>query len=318
MNNSNIKYLLYGYGSAYSLEPLAKYMYSNGFDVLEMNPANANFSVYEDLKEIQNKNTVFITSFHPLLDTENLTRSGIKNVNCAAPLEIMDYIKPVKSIYYPHDLTPFFCDYEMPWCNLFDLFLLPFKNNLFYKIKTDGCNVLEVGWIKNNSLQRKIDIQNDIVYFPSNTYYGMDESNRIKWFNFIPKTIPIKAGNISETKFNKAVELAKNDGYTFLESSLNIFQLIHNCKLIITNGVSSVVTEAAMSGIPVVTMLDGVESDESYMRQLIKKDWVYPLKLEEIKDFIKKVQEGRITLNKGPNLLKEFDFEKAVNEITNL
>jgi len=316
MNNKNIKYIFYGFGSAYSLEPLAKYMRSKGYDVLEMNPANADFSGYGDLKDIKNKNTVFVTSFHPLLDTENLARSRIKNVNCAAPLEIIDYIKPIKSVYYPHDLTPFFCDYEMPWCNLFDLFLLPFKNNLYYKIKSENCNVLEIGWIKNNNLQKKVDIQNDIIYFPSNSYYGMDESGRIRWFNYIPKTIPIKTGNVSETKFNKAVELAKNDGYNFLESSLNIFQLIHNCKLIITNGVSSIVTEASMSGIPVVTMLDGIEPDESYLEQLPKLDWVYPLKPEDIKDFIANVQKGKIKLKNGTNLLKEFDFEKAVKAIT--
>jgi hypothetical protein len=316
MNNRNKKYIFYGFGSAYSLEPLAMYMHSKKFDMLEMNPISANFSGYEALKEVQNKNTVFVTSFHPLLDTENLARGGIKNVNCAAPLEIMEYLKPVKSVYYPHDLTPFFCDYEMPWCNLFDLFLLPYKNNLFYKIKTESCNVLEVGWIKNNNLHKKVDIESNIIYFPSNSYYGMNESNRIRWFNYIPKNIPIKTGNISETKFNKAVELAKNDGYIFLENSLSIFQLIHNCKLIITNGVSSIVTESAMSGIPVVTMLDGVEPDESYLEQLPKLDWVYPLKPDEVKDFIAKVQEGKITLNKGPNLLKEFDFEKAVKAIT--
>jgi len=316
MNNRNIKYIFYGFGSAYSLEPLAKYMHSKEYDVLEMNPASDNFSGYGDLKEIKNKNTVFLTSFHPLLDTENLARSGIKNFNCAAPLEIIDYIKPIKSIYYPHDLTPFYSNDEMPWCNLFDLFLLPYKNNLFYRIKSECCNVLEVGWIKNNKLNKKVDIDNNIIYFPSNIYYGMDESNRIKWFDYIPRTIPIKTGNVSEAKFNKAVELAKNDGYTFLESSLNIFQLIHNSKLIITNGVSSIVTESAMSGIPVVTMLDGIETDESYLKQLPKLDWVYPLKLEEVKNFIIKVQEGKIMLNKGPNLLKEFDFEKAVEAIT--
>jgi hypothetical protein len=316
MNNRNKKYIFYGFGSAYSLEPLAKYMHSKKYDVMEINPASADFSGYEALKEVRNKNTIFLTSTHPLLDAENLARGDLKNVNYAAPLEIMEYIKPEKSVYYPHDLTPFYADYEMPWCNLFDLFLLPYKNNLYYKIKSEGCNVLEVGWIKNNNLNKKNYIESNIIYFPSNSYNGMDESNRIRWFNYIPKNIPIKTANISETKFNKAVELAKNDGYIFLKSSLSIFQLIHNCKLIITNGVSSIVTESAMSGIPVVTILDGVEPDESYLEQLPKLDWVYPLKPDEVKDFITKVQENKITLNKGPNLLKEFDFEKAVQAIT--
>jgi hypothetical protein len=317
MNRDKIKFIFYGSGSTYSLEPLAKYMHSEGYDVLEMNPESVSFPGYEILKDIKNKDTVFLNSCHPLLDIENVIRStGVIKGKWFAPLEMIEYIKPVKTVYYPHDLNPFFADYEMPWCNLFDLILLPYKNNLFYKLKSECSNVVEIGWIKNNKLLKKIDIKSDIIYFPSNCYYGMGESNRILFFNYIPKIIPIKMANISESRYNKAIELAKEDGYIFLDKSLTIFQLIHNCNLIITNGVSSIVTESALSGIPVAAMLDGVESDESYLRQLPKLDWVFPLRPEEIKDFITKVQKGKITLEKGINSLKEFDFEKAVKEIT--
>ncbi|MCL2185723.1 MAG: DUF354 domain-containing protein [Treponema sp.] len=321
-------YLFYGLGSSYSLNPLAKYMIAKNFNVIEIDPISNKYSGYEVLKEIKGNDITFITSTHPLLDMRNYLRAhSINNKESykekyfiISSLEIIEYLKPIKNIYYPHDLNPFYADYELPWCKMFDIFMLPYKNNLYYELKAKCNDVIEIGWIKNNTLNTKANIEYNVIYFPSFLSFS-DNMNYKEIYNIISNrinnTVPIKYVNTKKNNITSAINLLKKDGFIFLDENMNIFQLMHNCDLIIGDGDSSIIFEAALSGVPVVSILNGEKSDEEYLNNIPKYNWVYPLKIIDVKEFINNVKQNKIKLSKGPNILKEFNFEKAIEVIIN-
>lgn len=306
-------------GSRYVLGPLAEYMRKQEDMVLEIDTEDRNS--ISKIMDIPNRDIVYITSDHLALDEENFYAAMQERCFSVANLEIMERIKPVKSILYTHDLGQVIGVREEFYVDLFDVVMFPYVCNEFYFAKRQHTMVEEVGWIKKKNgflYKQKQPLCNEAVYFPSNTSlsmerYGLD--GYISWIErTIDKRVPIKF--FPGEQYIAVVEGLRKKGYEILDFALDVYTAMETADVIITHGCSSIVFEAAYSGCPVISILDGFEPDSQYIQDNPQLEWVYSLHPEEVMPFIEEVRKKEITLKRGNDVLKPFDYEKAYRLIT--
>lgn len=314
-SNSSRLFLFYGYGCEYSLSPLARYMNDNNYDVLELDLLNIK-NVYDILKGIKGKDMVFVTSWHLFFDKMNFDFfvTGDKNTEVLSPLEVIDFLRPNRSVFYPHDLTDFMHQQEWAWLDLFDAAMVPFKCNDYFLMKK-YTPIYNVGWIKKTKptiVNERKGKELSTVYFPSHTSY-------IKSFSpeeyFVMLEPLLKTG--SKIKFPQMGGLDRHKnmlaykGAEMIDSSKTVFDIIDGCDIVIATGSSSVMYEAGLSGRPVITILDGAMSLEQYNEILPDYSWLYKCSITEAAKLIEDVKNGTKSLCCGEDILKPMNFALA-------
>lgn len=149
MINGGLVYLFFGIIDEYVLNPLYVEMKQRGYNCIELDIAKEKSpkKIIENLKSDYAGRIVFITSAHLFLDKKNMDLQRRFYDEVLSPLEIIDYLKPIKNIYYPHDLMDGFTHYDRRWFSLFDVYLSPLPVNAH---GGNFCEVVNVGWIKKN------------------------------------------------------------------------------------------------------------------------------------------------------------------------
>ena len=318
----DVLYLFYGYGCEYSLAPLAKYMKDKSYDVLELDLLYVS-NAYDILSKIKGRKIVFLTSWHLFFDKNNFNDfyKGNRSIDVLSPLEIMDYVKPIKSIYYPHDLTIFLHEQEWSWLDLFDAAMVPYKNNDYYLMKR-YTQVYDVGWIKKTSSTKKIECISDklrIVHFPSNLAYLMSFSPAQyyeQWKPLFDAGVKVKFPLWSG--FDEYINILEDNDVGIIDSSKTVFDVINECDIITTTGGSSVLYEAGLSGCPVISVLDGAMTPEEYNEILPSFTWLYKFNVKAAAALIYEVKSGEKVLYSGNDVLKPFDFDLAEKITINL
>lgn len=303
-----------GSGTRYTLRPFAEYIRKQGHSVIELDTEASD--CISRIKEIPGGSIIYITSDHLGLDKGNYGLM-IPGQFSVANLEIMEELRPKKSILYTHDLGKIVGVWsEQRYLDLFSLILFPFVCNDFYFAKRRFNSVEEIGWIKkkeNFSIKRIPTENKKIVYFPSNMMSSLERYGIEGYADWIEHTID-KSISIKPSSFIKmrpVSEILKERGYTILDTTLTPYDIMETSDLIITNGCSSVVYEAAYSGCPVVSILDGFDSDKQYIMEKPQLRWVYSLYPEDVMLFVNRVRKGELELDNGKDIIKPFDFEKA-------
>lgn len=317
-------YIFHGYGGENSLMPLAEYMQSKGHPTLTIDDQKFPYSrtgLYQQLLDIMGSyEIVFISSAHLWFDEYNYANYYGHNTNIIAAIELLNFLKPSLSVFYPHDMGCFMHTSEIKWLDLFDLVLLPYKHNVYYKLKQFCRRVEIVGWIKKYRHVEPHTDPNTPIYrpaiFPSNIisfYHDLGAEGYADWFRrFIGPAIPIKmpAGD------DGVYPLLSREGFQFLEPSLSVYDAMTDYNLIIGSGHSSIIYESVFSGIPVISLLDGYFPDEVYLKELSGIQGIYPVHPEELQDFLKDINENHRLLPAGPSILDPFDFERVYQYLT--
>jgi hypothetical protein len=324
------KFLFLGTGSANLIWPIADYMADRAFDVTKLDLLTEKHP-RDILNTFIGRETVFVTANHFIMDRANYLRATWFSSESIAPLEIMDLLKPVKSVFYPHDLFEF-AEMDKPFIDLFDVILWPYRNNWFYYL----CNEVErteiVGWIKKRQSPRREntgekDIEHlRLLYLPSNLYTCFNKYGVEGWANILDghlsnmndaiDVVNIKLVNLDKKEFDRFAQLLQNKGYRVLNKALSVFELLDRYDLVMTDGISSVVYECALSGRPVISIIGDDHSDESCADTLPAYPWVYPLHVCELYDFLIGIKTGNQKLSYGKDILKPFDMKAAVTLIT--
>lgn len=324
MDKSNFFYIFHGYGGENSLMPLVSYMESRGHHTLTIDSQRFLYNRSElitQLSEIKAQySIVFISSAHVWFDTHNYSNFYWNDDSIISAIELINFLSPAYSVYYPHDLQCMMHTTEKRWLSLFNLVLLPYKSNDYYDLKHYCKRIEIIGWIKkaheNSDLTFSAPTCCSPVFFPSNIisfYQKFGAEGYADWFmRYIPQTIPLKmpAGDVEVSSI-----LIRN-GYSFFDFSSSVYEIAPRYNTIIASGDSSIVFEAALSGIPVITLLDGVFSDEEYLKNISDIEGVYPIHPDELTTFIEKTNKSHHPLIAGPNILKPFDFPSVYNYIT--
>ena len=317
-------YIFHGYGGENSLMPLATYMQAQNYETLILDDQKFPYhreEMFDRLTSLkETHNIVFLTSEHLWFDRQNYQNIYWEDNSMISALELLDFLSPKRSLFYPHDVECFMHECEMRWAGLFDYILLPYKNNDYYRLKNFNTNIGIVGWIKKaTEIVPKISDTFEPyspVFFPSNIitfYQTLGAEGYAEWFSkYISPSIPLKM----PANDNGVLPILSKKGYTFLSSDRSVYDVMGNHNLIIASGTSSIVYEAALSGIPVITLLDGVFSDKEYLKELNGIPGVYPVHPEELTNYLSHLNQSQTLLKHGPYILKAFQFEKVLQLLT--
>lgn len=319
MNKDDIIYLFSGFGVEYSLGPLASYMKDNGFNVIELDMAKVQ-NAKQVLKGLKDKKLVYITSWHLFFDAKNFSAYYLTENEVFSPLEIIDYLKPIKSFYYPHDIGMFLHSDEWRWLDLFDAALLPYKNNDYYFIQ-QYTNVYDVGWIKKWKSINKRPLNYEeikILYLPSNIVYHMNKYS-IKEYGDMYKELLKRCDGVkfpSWPGIEVLEQMVKDNGGKVIENEKTMFEVIEDYDLVIATGASGVVDEASNSGWPVISVLDGALTDEEYKRIIPNNELIYTCSIEKAVRFIDELRQNKRQLTQGKSKIEVFNVELVMEIIT--
>lgn len=261
-------FLFFGYGAEYSLHPLYLYMEEQGDHCIEVDMLT-HPDVVGELKALVDKPLVLVTSAHLLYDDKNFfyykTHRKVVSV-----LHLISTLKPIASIYYPHDLKDLIKEEELDYLSLFDLFLSPFANLSFTDLNIP---YVTVGWIKNlpNS---KIEIWKG--FNPSRMVFLMGAYQfylNAGFEQFYQEYKPLFDLGIAVKlplwhQHEMFEEFLKQRNVRVYPSSANSIDVMRENDVIFTQGLSSVGIEACGLGKKVVYLkhpqLDYVEPEKEF------------------------------------------------------
>lgn len=298
-------YVFYGYGSEYVLHPLYTHMKEAGHDCVELTPDSGNNR--QAAQALRGRDVALITSAHVFLDEHFFYFKEMPGA--LSVLELMDILRPRKSVYYPHDMTYVLHPVDMQYVpTLFDVLLFPFDGFAHYG--SYGARVETVGWIKKPERIGSGRKGHMAHAFSNVDFYAHDLRAMYDFFAPVwqyPMDIkchicPNAAGF---ERFLREKQCSVQPAET------PIFQMIEDSEIILTNAVTSVVFESALSGRFTVNLLDGIFSEQAQRDFFRGLDNVAILSIQEAADLLEDYAQGRFVPPKGKDRLAPFDFEKA-------
>lgn len=311
-------YLFFGFAAEYILHPLFQHMQNEGHQCIEMD-LYVMRNAMQTLRALKGKPVVFINSAHLFFDRVNFNYSYQYDGEMFSPLEVMNYLQPIKSIYIPHDLTDFFHPDELPWLDLFDKLLLPMPT---FSYDYPSTQVKSVGWIKRNKsvAAQPSNPQPQIGFAMSEfEYYRRQGTEKMfaTWGNILEQNIKLKLPHWKESDHFEHYLIKKN--VSIFPSTANLSDFIDAHHVILANGLSSVNAEAAYAGRHVINIVDSARCDMIEMRKKLNHlPNIQFMTISECENYLRALQQNEVALpTPAAPLIKPFDFELAVNEILN-
>lgn len=311
-----VTYLFFGFAAEYVLHPLYQHMQEKGHLCVELDLYSAQ-NPMEILSSLKDKPVVFINSAHLFFDKENFKTSYQHEGVMFSALEIMDYLRPLKSIYIPHDLTDFFHDDELPWIDLFDKLLMPMAN---FPYRFPATDIVNAGWIKRNQPVASIAAEHakSIGFAMSEfEYYRRQGTEKAyaTWQPILNQTTSLKLPLWKESDhFEKYLSERQ---INIFPSAGNLSDFIDTHALILTNGLSSVNSEAAYAGRTVINMVDEERCSMAEVKnELSHLPNIQFMTIDECQNYLAELHSGKqaIPLSTTP-LIKPFDFALAMEHI---
>jgi len=302
-------YVFSGYWTEYTLNPLYIYMKEQGHNCIEILPTTCS-DMRKALTELNEKEYVFITSAHVFLDNTY----GKFNSTHLAPLEAIDILRPIKSVYYPHDFVDFANEFDMKWLNsIFDVILLPIDG--YSHFSCNGKTVCNVGWIKKHGktgsgIRYKVGHGiGELHHYKEMGYENMYNIFKCIW----DQGVVVKGALGDREKLNIFWE-QKNINY--IDPALSIFELIDSCEIMLTNGITSINLESALSGRFTINMLDGIVDKQTHEHFFKGIPNLQLMSISDTAELLKEYYRGEFIPHQGEDVLKPFDFNQAVKLIT--
>lgn len=307
-------YLFYGFGAEYTLHPLYTELEKGGKECIEVDALNVSDS-RKAINKLKGTDIVFVTSAHFLMDQKNFTDFYPTKNKFHGVLEIIALLKPIKTVYVPHDLTQPLIDYETEYLNQIDLFLTPCEP--YTSIYSQYCPVDEVGWIKyrkpSDQITRKLETQktNKAIWFLSD-FVLHEKMGPEKSYEMLSPVLKQKV-SIKFPVWFKTREFEKyfsQQGIMVYPAETNTIELIETYNTIITNGLSSIIAESYFMGKTTVNIAQG--SHYGDMLPVITDSFPDVIFIDTIGEF----RLADIPKKERKRTLKSFDMEKAIALIT--
>lgn len=257
-------YVFAGVGSEYSLAPLADFLRKRGRNCVEIDMVREGWR--DALCQTQrSRRRILVSSQHPYMNGHHYhlyygTELDILNVP-----ELQAVLKPDRSYFVPHDLLSPIKDSEIAGLTLFDAILMP-SDSWWYLSTYVRCE--NVGWIKAGVIPNPEMAQSplQVAWLPSEIGAwlarptGLFEEAYRGLMDFRPL---FKVPDFPGTQ--AMIDLAVGAGCQVFDASVLSSVLINQSHVVVSNGLSSICAEAALSGLPTLCIDDGsVES--GYLR----------------------------------------------------
>lgn len=304
-------YVFAGVGSEYSLAPLADFLRKRGRNCIEIDMARQGWR--DALMQAQRaKRRILVSSQHPYMNGYHYHVYYGVDLDVANVPELQAVLQPNRSYFVPHDLLCPIKESEIAGLTLFNAVLMP-SDSWWYLSTYVRCET--VGWIKAaptyNAEIAPATLQ--IAWLPSEI--GAWATRPIGLFEEVYKDLlalrPLfKAPAFPSTQ--AMIEAAERAGCQVFDASVQSSVLINQSHVVISNGLSSICAEAALSGLTAFCIDDG--SVESwYLRdhwQALPEVAIHAPDRAWTLLSSWRAHPERLPL-RTPSVIMPFDFEKA-------
>lgn len=316
MGGKNGLYLFFGDNGEYVLHPLYLEMQKRGYNCEEIDlfSAKSPKNKLDMIKSDYKNDTVLVTCAHCFLDKKNMEAESRFYDQTFSALEIIDYLRPVKNIYYPHDLLDGFTHYDRRWFSFFDIYLSPLPVNAHGGA---FCKIADVGWIKKyRATPSSAGMPVSFAHAFSETMFYTNKGNEYFYRTFEPiwsQGAKVKLfHNHTEEGFKKILDEKK---VSYYDPSINIFDLIDENPVVITNSQTSVNVEASLSGRMVINLLDGVYDGAIQRASLFGLPNLLCASIAEAAEIMKDIKKGKREILAGEDVMRSFDYDAAIKLI---
>jgi len=305
-----MRIVFHGIGSEYPFHELASRARREGHDVLEVDMYSHDWRARLEEFRLEGPFNL-VTSHHAYMDRHrHLMEFGV-DVDIDSTPELIRKFQPRKIFYVPHDVTEPIKDEELWFIKNFDAVLAP---NASWWWLSDLSEIIDVGSIK--IYENSISCVHDITFFPSEISFYI----RAGWECFLGKfggVIHLKP-RIKFPKFPGIKDFEdrlREIGCEVIDSTLNSFPLISNSKIIISNGLSSVLSEASSAEVPSVCVMDGVHPPATQLALFENHPFVRLARTEQAAHIATSMLTNECCRPRNP-LNCPFDFDLALEVIT--
>jgi hypothetical protein len=266
-------YFLYGNDGEYSLERLGNLLSSSGRKVTECKNWTEEDFIQSSLGDL-NENLILISSAHPAINS----RASRRNLPISKIRRLADWHKVG---FFPHDLTDPFHWEERHYLNDYDFIFYEYKIPRW--IETYQKNCFLVGVLPPSHIMPKLSCP--FLFLPDD-YYSFGIHPAKLFFERFPF---IKSREV----FTKFVDVMGSTNFlldcrtqidsVFLDSKIKVRDIFETFSgHVLTQGPSSVISEAYCYGIPVIFLMEKPLSD--YEKKLLQETFPAIIAFEDSKE----------------------------------
>ena len=243
-------FVFFGAESEYVLHPLFDEMTKRGYRCAELH-ATPEHSITRELATViaDPAQKILVTSAHFSWD-DHYMMSAMEVPDCPALVEIIAALKPVYTVYYPHDLSQPMLTNETSCLPLIDLYLATSPLENMFSGET---SVREVGWIKAPAdIGAQAERWGRGLWLTMSMEYILVENGTEKTLGYMEKWLDewlsIKFAPFPQ--FAEIEQILTKRGINIIDRNMTPPVAARYFDFVVTNGESSVVRESAMMGIP--------------------------------------------------------------------
>jgi hypothetical protein len=305
-----MRFVFHGIGSEYPFLSLAAFVRQSGHEVLEIDMYQNGWRERINNFYLSGSFTL-VTSHHPYMDQyRHQMEFGIKADIESTP-EFISKWHPNKIFYIPHDIVEPIKDEEIWFVKNFTAILMPDSN---WQWLSDKTQVFDIGFIKNIS-ETNADFS-DITFLPSEIAFYL----RAGWntfFNSFIEIISLKP-RIKFPAFPGTQEFEDKlsaMGCDVVNSTINSSALISRSKIIISNGLSSIVRESSMARVRTICVMDDVHPRREQFALFGSEPFVKLIERQNTTNYIIELLANKFD-HPPSQPTKLFDYHRALDIIS--
>ena len=306
-------YLFIGLRNEYVLAPLAQHFRTLGHDCLEVDFSIAGWR--NPIAAAGERPIVLITSHHPYMDRHVYRSCYGTTIDVMSVPEIIGWLKPVACYFVPHDLTEPLKPDEFSSLDLFNAIFMPNDDYWSFQRYT---RVVKAGWIKATSTN-KVELPETftIAFLPTEfgAYVQLGAAQFMQNFAPLLACKPVVKLVVLEG-LEALSEDIRSCGCALLPAQTLSSEVIQQASIVVTNAMSSIGVEAALAGVPVICIEDGIHDPQLQRRAYAAYPEVRLMPCEAAARWLKTMQSDPSRC--PPRLASEFvpfDFDGVTSVI---
>ncbi len=248
-------FIFIGIGCEYVLSPLARHFRSLGYRGIECEMAQPDWR--EPLSSLSDTRKILITSHHPLVDRHTYRMHYHRDYDVLSVYEMIEWLEPAASFFIPHDLTEPVKTEEICALPIFDAIFMPAAHYWCYQRYV---NVVDAGWIKAEKRMERAETSDfAIAFLPSELglYSRLAHEIFIQKFGALLECRPhVKFPVFPDLQ--PLIDIAESYRCQVWPAEATSSSLITQSDIVVTNSCSSIAMEAALAGVPVICIADGI------------------------------------------------------------
>lgn len=306
-------YLFVGLESEYVLAPLARHFRTLGHECLEIDFSVAGWR--DRIAAVGGRPIVLITSHHPYMDRYAFRAFYGATGDVLSVPELIGWLKPSACYFVPHDLTEPLKPDEISSLSLFDAIFMPNDDYWSFQRYT---RVVKAGWIKTSAAQNaQAPAAFTIAFLPSEfvAYRRLGAAAFKRAFDPILALKPVVKPVIMPD-IDAILDTMRSSGCALLPAQTLSSEVIQQASIVVTNAMSSIGVEAALAGVPVICIEDGIHDPQLQRRAYAAYPEVRLMPCEAAARWLKTMQSDPSRC--PPRLASEFvpfDFDGVTSLI---